>query len=166
MNYPQLDHYNGRVIEAVEVGAEDWQWIIRLKGGVIIHNTDVSRTEAPIDVIGMAIAMVTVGEMSTIIHVGHSGPSGVDASREIQLTPTQYAISEPGATSENYPQRTPELEGLPGIYATPEEQKERLADGPEIHPNDLEKIDAVAMDEDEAVDLAADDDEEASEASE
>lgn len=129
----QLDYYNGRALEEIIEGEEDWQWALKLSGDAIIKNWD-KRRGVPDLPLGMGLLMVILEIGSTQLVFGRVDPASSEISDEhrVVLTPTQYSITDPQfAAEEEFPQRNIDEVVLdPGMLEA--EMSERTAEGPEV----------------------------------
>ena len=106
---PSLDHYVGRGVQAVVKGEEDWDWAVRLEGGVLIRNKDKRRTKAPEGLDGLALMMTIFSEMDTVMKFGRGQTTETQVLKDVTLMPTKYTIAGPGIEEEIYPQWPEEL---------------------------------------------------------
>lgn len=132
MTSPQLDHYIGQTVEAVETfGGGDWDWGIRLVGHAIVRNEDKRRTHAPENIENKTFLNFTLSETGTTMNFGHYDNQQFQIIDEsVDLTPTQYSITDQRFEEGEpyYPQR-PDVEEQEALPEDPSE--ERVVDGPE-----------------------------------
>lgn len=129
---PKLDHYVGRPVEKViSWGDEEWQWAIRLEGGVLFKNHDEDKVDVPNDVSGLILGNCIFSELDTRCVFSPSG-------EEVIFTPTLYTIADPNYTghTEVFPQVPDEEEQ---IITPPDPSGDRITDGPSEEFRELQQ---------------------------
>lgn len=118
---PQLDHLIGLKVERVEQQpdqADTTHWQMVFENGAIVASHDPARGDAPEEIIGMGLTMVTLGELDTEMIFSKSG-EGEDM--RVQLTPDKYTISTAQTEKPFFPQ-------VPEEFQTPDEPTDRIID--------------------------------------
>jgi hypothetical protein len=120
-----LDHYNGRAVE--DVNDEDGEWQIVLEGDVRIINF-ADDYEMPDAEMMKALTFQGVGEMSVGSTTLRFGTNDHPNSTVMNLSPTEYGIADPERFEGVL---RPQAEGQVEPEPVPEEDAERLQEGPE-----------------------------------
>jgi hypothetical protein len=115
MDKPNFTLYIGRKVIGITKGHEDWEWGIKLDGGVEFRNKDKREVFPPDDIVGSKLTAGSFSVSDTTYHF--TNPIGKNV--KVGLNPTKYTIFDP-AYGEAYPQWPVELEQM-GIPSNPDE---------------------------------------------
>lgn len=112
MSKPTLDLYIGKRVTSVEFadgkheGAEPWEWMIVLEGGIEIRNKDRSEPMPSVGLVGMIFNFISLSELDTVMHF--TGTLG--ATDKWSFNPTRHTIFDPAYGTEVIPAWPEELE--------------------------------------------------------
>ena len=123
---PDLSHYYGRAVEAINVfathGEGEPSWALVLEGGIVINNYDDTLPAPGEHIVGQRFSTMTLSGKVTSMFFGGLG------GNTVSLNPMKYAISDKSVMEEPY---FPQVSEAQETWQPPPAPDERVVDGPD-----------------------------------